>query len=97
MSDKFPRASPRILARSVQGETILYHPGRGAVHVLNAAGGRVWEACDGTRTVAEIARDVRERSGAGPSVSLKKIEADVRKLLAELNGLGLLEWRGAKR
>lgn len=41
---------------SVAGELLMYDPTNDHAHVLNGAAAFVWEHCDGTQTVDEIAR-----------------------------------------
>ena len=45
----------RVLAQRVEGQAVLLDIQSGEYFSLNDVGGRVWELCDGTRTVAEVA------------------------------------------
>lgn len=53
-----PRQAPDIAERYVDGEIVLYDPQRQTVHVLNATAAFVWERCDGTRTVTDLAAEL---------------------------------------
>ena len=54
---------------------------------LDEIGGRIWELADGTRTITEIASDlVREYDAP-----LETIEADARRIVAELAGEQLID------
>ena len=64
-----PRRHPDLAWRNWDGEVVILAPAGhdqaapeeqrdGAEHDLNQVGSRVWELCDGARTVADIAREV---------------------------------------
>ena len=65
----------------------MLDPDSGNYFSLTDVGARIWELCDGNRTVADIATELAEEYDARPSV----IEGDVRELLEELSAEGLLE------
>lgn len=50
----FPRRSPRILWREVEGSVILFHEETGRAFALNEAAARVWKLCDGTRSLEDL-------------------------------------------
>jgi len=91
MCGEFPKASARVLARLVQGETLLYHRERRTVHVLNAPAGAVWRGCDGTRSIRSLAQELRDSCGADAEVPLEEVESDVREIVGQLAELDLLE------
>jgi hypothetical protein len=48
--------SARIFVQELPNELVVYDVERNEVHCLNGVAARVWRLCDGTNTVAEIAR-----------------------------------------
>ena len=66
-----PSRHPDVAWRSWGGEVVILTPAGhdaraaaaladGAEHDLNEVGSRIWELCDGARTVADIARALAE-------------------------------------
>jgi hypothetical protein len=76
--EKFER-NPRILVQHVSEQTVLLHPIDGRYFALDDVGSRVWELCDGSLTVAEIAARIHEEFDAPIGV----IESDVLELVRE--------------
>ncbi len=50
-----PTPHPQVAARVVDGAAVIVLADSAEVNVLNAVGTRVWELCDGARSVGEIA------------------------------------------
>ena len=48
--------STQIFVQELPDELVVYDVERNEVHCLNGSAARVWTLCDGTNTVAEIAR-----------------------------------------
>jgi hypothetical protein len=48
--------STRIFVQELPHELVVYDVERNEVHCLNGTAARVWELCNGTNTVADIAR-----------------------------------------
>lgn len=66
------------------GTVILIHSG--TMHQLNLVGGMIWERCDGSRSVTEIAAEL-----AGEFVvDLSELETDVNDYVADLGRRGWL-------
>lgn len=53
-----PQRSSRIVSYEIDGEAVLFDPKRNRVHTLNATAAIVWQLCDGSRTVEQLAEDV---------------------------------------
>ena len=53
-----------LLVHEVEGETLVYDRERDRAHCLNPAASRVWDHCDGRRSVAEIARLIARETDA---------------------------------
>ncbi|MCE9601452.1 MAG: PqqD family protein [Gemmatimonadetes bacterium] len=68
-------------------EMLLFHEGRQVVHTLNTSAWAVWDLCDGTRTVADIARELSSAVGHPVDAVL----ADVHAVIGQLGTLALLE------
>ena len=53
-----PRRVGRVARYEIDGEVVLFDPKRNRVHNLNLTASVIWELCDGTRTVEELAEDM---------------------------------------
>ena len=80
LAEARPQPGAGIIARR-SGETmVLLHTESGAYFTLDEVGARVWELCDGSRTVPDVVGTLYEEFDAPREL----LEADVRALLAEL-------------
>ena len=70
----------RILKQEAAGTAVLLNMDSGKYYALDAVGGRVWDLCDGARTVSEIARILSTEYEA----PLEVIATDVQELLTHL-------------
>lgn len=68
---------------------ILLDPNSGSYFSLSDVGARIWELCDGERTVQQIAEELAEEYDAGAD----QILADALELVRELDAEGLLASR----
>jgi hypothetical protein len=60
-TNPMPKAkNERLIVREIDGETLVYDRSRAAASCLNAFAARVWRACDGETSVAEIAAALSE-------------------------------------
>ncbi len=75
-----PRAHPDASAHPLDDEVVLYTPSDGQAFVLNRTAARVWALCDGTRTDAELAREIAATYGEDEA----QVLADVRELIQGL-------------
>jgi hypothetical protein len=78
-----PARSPGVLAQQLEqtdSTLVLLHPRSGEYFTLEAVGRRVWQLCDGKRTIAEIAASIAEEYEEAPGV----ITSDVLELVKEL-------------
>lgn len=80
--DSRPRPRDGILRQEADGSVVLLCLESGRYYSLNLVGSRVWELCDGVRTLAEIAGQLAQEFDAPRPV----IEADVLSLVGELLG-----------
>jgi hypothetical protein len=72
--------------RGPDAATILLDTSSGRYYTLDDVGGRIWELCDGTKTVNEIATALGEEYDA----PLEQIRADLVELLEDLSSDGLV-------
>src|SRR5207253_302514 len=79
-SDESPRQSERVVSRRGEDTVILLDPESGEYFTLDDVGGRIWELCDGSRTVEEIAETIASEYDA----PAERVRADVIELLGEL-------------
>jgi hypothetical protein len=52
--DLYPVPHPQVAGRVVDGEAVIILSESNLVNVYNPVGSRVWELCDGTRTVEDV-------------------------------------------
>ena len=83
----FPRRSPRILWREVEGSIVLFHEDNGRAFALNETAARVWKLCDGTRPMDELSSQLRHATGEAPHEA-------VAALIDELAENGCVEMAG---
>jgi pyrroloquinoline quinone biosynthesis protein D len=78
-----PRRQLGVLAQQVTPDDpslVLLNPTSGEYYTLDDVGTRVWQLCDGKRTIADIAATIAQEYDAPPEV----IEHDVVELVKEL-------------
>jgi Coenzyme PQQ synthesis protein D (PqqD) len=76
----------RVIVQEVEGESVLLDINNGEYFSLNEVGGRVWDLCDGARSVGDIAEAICVEY----DVPLQTAEGDASELLAALVGAGLV-------
>jgi hypothetical protein len=67
-------------------EVLLFAQGRQVVHTLNASAWAVWDLCDGSHSISDIAADLGRLVGRSPDSLLP----DVVRTVDELGRLGLV-------
>ena len=75
-----------IVKQEVSGSLLLFNMQDGQYYTLNDVGRRVWELCDGTRTLSDIARDL----SAEYDSTADAIQEDVLALVGDLADAFLL-------
>lgn len=80
----YPKRSPKVLWREVEGDVILFHEEDGRAFALNASAGRVWKMCDGASSVEGIVARAGSPVDGGEG-------ATVAKLIGELSSYGFIE------
>ena len=82
------RRAELVVGELQQGqETAILDPATGHVVSLNPTAAAIWYLCDGNRDATVIARELLD---AFPAAEPSQVEADVRAMLEQLAGLGLL-------
>jgi hypothetical protein len=79
-AESHPRRGEQVLARQAADSLVLLDPKSGEYFSLDGVGARIWELCDGTRSVEEITDVITSEYGEGRST----VESDVRELLGDL-------------
>lgn len=78
--DLYPVPHPQVAGRVVDGEAVIILSESNLVNVYNPVGSRVWELCDGTRTV----EDVIDLIVAEYEVNRERAQADVVAFIEQL-------------
>ncbi len=76
----------RVIAQQVEEQTVLLDIESGQYFALNEVGKSVWDLCDGTRTVAQVADAICSGYDVVEEVAL----TDASALLEALAGVGLV-------
>ena len=84
-----PRVQDDAVFRSLGTEWVVYDPRTQLLHVLNTTAALVWSACDGSRSVQDIARELTEVLTETPSEEL--LTEEVCDVIEGFRGQGLLE------
>ena len=82
------RPTPRegVSAYPLDDELVLYDPDAAQAYVLNVTGARIWALCDGSRSIAQVARALASTY----QVAYRSARADVREFVDALDKAGLL-------
>jgi len=84
--DMVPRQAARVVAQQAAGQWVLLDVASGQYYGLDQVGGRIWQLCDGTRNVRQIAQAVSDEYDADG----QSVEDDVAGLVSELVSESLL-------
>lgn len=79
--------SPQVSAFPLDDELVLFDPRNGQSYVLNPTAARVWEWCDGSRTLEALARALASAYALDEAQAL----ADVSDLVEGLRRARLLD------
>jgi hypothetical protein len=88
--DERPRTRHGLLAQRAADSRVVLDPATGQYYALDEVSGRIWDLCDGSRSVTEVVAALCEEYDA----PREEIQADVLALLAELAGDGLVVREG---
>jgi hypothetical protein len=84
-----PRPIADVEAHVLGDDLLLYRSASEMAYSLNSAAKMVWELCDGTRTVDEIAAEIATRLGA-PDDTRDELLRDVRDTVGQFERYDLL-------
>ena len=85
-ADARPKRKDDILRQDADETVVLLNLKDGQYYALNEVGGRVWELCDGSRTLNDIVTSLCSEYDA----PRETLEADVVEILEELTGADLV-------
>ncbi len=79
---------PRTASRVFSGEAVIISPAENVVRMLNPVGSRIWELCDGSHTLDQIAAALTEEFEVDPAHARESVATFV----ADLLDKELLTW-----
>jgi len=83
---QIPRQNPDTAARTIAESTYVLDPETSALHTFDEVGERIWELCDGERSVADIVTVIVSEY----DVDASRAQADAIEFLDELVEKGLV-------
>ena len=81
-----PRKMDHLIQHDMDEEVLVYDPVVDRTHRLNVSAARIWELCDGTRSLEDIARVLTEQF----EVEFETVLQDARAVLEQLKEEQLL-------
>jgi hypothetical protein len=75
-----PRQRPELGVRVLDGETVVLDRRAERIHQLNETASYIWERCDGSRTVSEIASELAGAFDVDPATAETDVAVVVRQL-----------------
>ena len=81
-----PRRADEVLAQEAHGQTVLLRLADGGYYALDEVGARIWELCDGDRSLSDVITVLCSEFDAPTEM----VTADVLEFVAELRAEGLL-------
>jgi|SRR5436853_1400103 hypothetical protein len=81
-----PHRRPDLIERELSDELVLYDPESDRAYLLNRSAAAIWDLCDGTRSLEEIARELSP--GSPPSDALLRDLASTMRYLGDEGLLG---------
>ncbi len=88
-----PLRKDAVSVRKLEDECLLYDEEKSRLHVVNATAGFVWELCDGSHSVREMEKKMRDTFDVAPGTNLAD---DIRRTLDEFANLELLQPRSGE-
>jgi len=82
-----PRRSQAVVEQRARESIVLVHIDSGRYYALEATGDRIWQLCDGQRTLRDIVVAVSRHYGEEPAT----VRADAAELLGQLAAEGLID------
>ena len=82
-----PRRSQAVVEQRASESLVLVHIDSGRYYALEGTGDRIWQLCDGERTLGEIIAAVSKHYGEDPAT----VRGDATELLGQLAAEGLID------
>lgn len=76
-----------VVWRKLDGKAVIIGADAQSVYTLNKTATRIWELCDGNKTIDEIAADICEKF----DVTSEEAQADVRDTIMKFEKMKLIE------
>ena len=83
---RLPRQATEVVAQQAAGQWVLLNLKTGEYFALDEVAGRIWQLCDGTRSVQQIAEVLSEEFDTGGQA----VEEDVLAFVSDLSSEALL-------
>lgn len=77
---------PQVTLEHVGSQAVLYDRRNGQAHVLNGSAARLWELCDGERTIDQLTTQF----ASSYDIPADAVRSDVEQLVASFRDLGVL-------
>lgn len=81
-----PQRRDDVTAQPLDDELVIADPLNGESFVLNQTGRLIWERCDGTHTIQDIAEELSSMHG----ISVEQAHADTTELVQSFSASNLL-------
>jgi PqqD family protein of HPr-rel-A system len=87
--DGKPARKADVWLRQSDNENLVFDPGSGVVHMLNATAMAIWVLCDGETDPEEMVEAICELSGLPRDVVIE----DVRRILLQFEEADIVTWK----
>jgi predicted RNase H-like nuclease len=81
-----PMIHARVATFPLDDELVLYDQRTGEAHILNRTGAYIWQQCDGTHSITQLA----QRMAAVFGIPRRQAVADIRELVTALDHANLV-------
>jgi hypothetical protein len=72
-----PKIRPELIFVPIDGEAVIYDPESVRLHHLNPSATLIFQLCDGSGTVKELAHDIAAELGLPPDEILRQVRSVV--------------------
>jgi Mg2+/Co2+ transporter CorB len=87
VSIKGPLRKDGVLSRKLGKEWMLFDPEKGAIHIINAMAEFVWNMCDGSHSLDEMERRLKDVYQVPDGANLNR---DLQSIIQSFTSMGLL-------
>ncbi len=92
MLKKYAARTENTAARIIEGQAVIMTMEDNTLHTLNNVGSKMWELCNGQRTIEEIIQAIQDEY----TISREEAKADCESFIHELCIKGILTLRDEK-